>query len=192
MMFGWKAKAEKLRTVLVTVGHQPARPLPPGVAQIMEIFRHVVKTGDGRRLKEIAQIMQDTADKPLWEPAEIHGWKIQAAMYLDNHPLTSKQCLWWLIHAVHKKPTAKDTAILRKIVEHLGADSARDCVIGPGSELLSASPPPFAWYTWINSQPLFERQFKGYGKTTQSRIVPYGTPGTDGFEPIELRPRAQG
>jgi hypothetical protein len=187
MDFGWKKKAERLRMVIVSGAHQLAKELPPGISKVLEIFSRVAKSGDGRGLEEeIDNINRDYPDdaKPLWEPVEIYGWKIQATFYLQN-----KQ-LWWLVHAVRrneKPPSDKDVAFLEKVLDHLGADVKRDMIIGPTSSPTGEPPLPFGWWTWFNRSPLYEIQVNKDKKKDQEkiRIVPLGTRETDGYHSID-------
>lgn len=188
MDFGWKKKAEHLRVALLSVGHQPAKPLPPGITKLLELFRRTAETGDGSTLQaELSQIPPDT-QTPLWEPAQIHGWEIQATMYLQDNEL------WWLVQASRKstqEPSEKDVTFLENVLDHLGAQPSGHVIIGPRS-----SPPGhprlmFGWWTWRNHAPLLEVQVHKH-KTGPSmmRIVPLGTRPSDGYESIDLRREA--
>ncbi len=195
MNFGWKHKAERLRMVILSAGHQQARELPPSFTKILAIFRRVDETKDGMTLQDeidraIAEASAETP--PLWEPIEIYGWKIQATFYLLN-----KQ-LWWLAHAVRKDeraPREKDIVFLDKVLTHLDADPIRDCVIGPRSSPPGAEPLPFGWYTWFNRQALFEVQLHATSRNKKDvmRVVPLGTPPSDGYTSVDMsdprRPR---
>lgn len=183
MDFGWKKKAERLRMVILSCGHQLARELPPGISGVLEIFARVARTGDGRGLQEeLARIPQD-AHKPLWEPIEVYGWVIQATMYLRDGQL------WWLVHAERKnggEPSDKDSALLDKVLDHLGAVSARHMIISPRSSPPGEPPLPFGWWTWQNHWPLYDVQVNKDKKRDQDkiRIVPLGTRGTDGYQAL--------
>ena len=185
MSFGWKAKVRYLQTVLLSGGHQLAKDLPPGFAQLLALFRAAAKSGDGSRLvEEMARLDRDFPDepKPLWELVEICGWKIGATFYLEHGQL------WWLLHAVRsdeQEPRAKDIAFLDKVLELLGADPKRDLIIGPRSSPAGESALPFAWYTWFNHSPLSEIQTKGWKHTAKVRIVPLGSPETDGYRALD-------
>lgn len=176
--FGWKKKAEKLRMVLLSAGHQLAKPLAPGITQVLAAFRRVAQTGDWRGLQEEFEAIPKDAETPLWEPAEIYGWKLQATLYLDNGQL------YWLVHAVRinqKTPVDKDIRFLDKVLEHLGADPARDMIIGPRSSPAGEPPLAFGWWSWFNKAPLFEIQVSGRGNETKMRVVPIDTPESDGY-----------
>lgn len=184
---GWKAKSERLRMVILSAAHQMAKELPPGVSKMLAIFERVSKSGDGTRLQEeMDQIAHDHSDepRPLWEPIEVHGWKIQATLCLKDGQL------WWLVHAVRKNeraPSDKDVVFLDKILDHLGADPTRHMIIGPRSspdgepELL-----PFGWWTWQNRGQLFDVQVNKNKKrdAEKVRIVPLGSRETDGYQSI--------
>jgi len=179
MDFGWKMKAERLRMVILSGGHQLARELPPGISKLLEIFARVAETGDGRGLQEeIAGAPQD-GHKPLWEPIEIHGWKIQATMYRRDDQL------WWLVHAERKNertPSDKDVKLLDKVLEHLGAEPSRHMIIGPRSSPAGEPALPFGWWTWQNGWLLYEIQVnKDKSDREKIRIVPLGTRETDGY-----------
>lgn len=181
--FGWKKKAERLRMVIVSGAHPIAKELPPGMAKILDAFRRVAQTGDGRGLHEEINDIPIDAELPLWEPAEIHGWKFQATLYRKDG------ALWWLVRAIlrgEREPGAKDLVFMDKVLEHLGAVPRRHAIIEP-----ITSPPgepriPFGWWTWQNHWPLFDVQTKGYGKQASMRIVPLGTRETDGYKSLDM------
>lgn len=188
MNFGWKKKAEQLRMVILSGAHQLARELPPGISEVLSIFARVAASGDGIGLQqEVARVFGAHLDdpRPLWEPIEIYGWRIQATMYLREEEL------WWLVHAVRRderEPGNKDVSFLDKILEHLGADPRRHMIIGPIS-----SPPGepalfFGWWTWQNRWPLYEIQVNQHKKrdTEKIRIVPLGTRETDGYRTLDV------
>ncbi len=184
MNFNWKKKAEHLRMVILSGAHQLAKELPPGLAQILATFARVAATGDGRGLQEeITSVPADEA-KPLWEPAEIYGWSLQATMYLSRD-----QQLWWLVHAERRNgkiPSPKDIVILDKILERLGADPRRDVIIGPRSSPPGEEPLPFGWWTWFNRAALYEIQVNKQKKGQDAiRIVPLGTRETDGYQSLD-------
>ena len=187
MDFGWKKKAERLRMVILSAAHQMAKELPPGTAAILDLFRRVAKTGAGSNIQEeFNRICITHADEPqpLWEPVDIYGWKIQATMYLQNDQH------WWLLHAVRrneKEPSKKDSAVLDKILDHLGADPNRDMIIGPRSSPAGEPPMVFGWWTWFNRWPLFEVQVnKAKRGQDVMRVVPLGTRATDVYAPVDL------
>jgi hypothetical protein len=187
MNFGWKKKAEHLKMVILSAAHQQAKELPPGMAKMLTIFSRVAKSGNGSELQEeMNRVIRDhdSDPKPLWEPTEIYGWKIQATLYLQNSQL------WWLMHAVRrneKSPSEKDVVFLEKILECLGADPVRDAIIGPrtipdGEPLLL-----FGWWTWFNRWPLFDVQVNKHKKGKEMiRIVPQGTRETDGYAALRV------
>jgi len=186
--FGWKKKAEQLRVVILSAAHQMAKDLPPGTAAILDLFRRTAKTGDGSDLKEeFDRVCVAYADEPqpMWEPIDVYGWKIQATLYLQNGQL------WWLLHAVRRNerdPSDKDIAILDKILEHLGADPKRDMIIGPLSgPVAEPGRIPFGWWTWFNTWKLYEIQVnKAKRGQDVTRLVPHGTPASDGYQSIDL------
>lgn len=186
MDFGWKKKAERLRMTILSAGHQGAKDLPPGTAAILDLFRRVAESGDGADVKTAFDRICVTyagEPQPMWEPADIHGWKLQATMYLDNGQL------WWLLNAVRRNeraPTDKDVVFLDKILEHLGADPARDMIIGPRSTPAGHATLVFGWWTWFNRWPLFEIQTKDEGAGTELRVVPLGTRAADGYQTVDL------
>jgi hypothetical protein len=185
MDFGWKTKAERLRMVILSCAHQLAKDLPPGISKTLEIFGRVAKIGgeEGVLREEMLAVMRDHADepRPLWEPIEVHGWKIEATMYLQSNQL------WWLVHAVRptsREPSDKDVAFLDKVLEHLGGDPKRDMIIGPRTS--PADDPgrlAFGWWTWFNTSPLFEIQVNESKKRDKEkiRVVPLGAPESEGY-----------
>ena len=194
LMLGWKAKAELLRTVLLTAGHQVAKKLPEGLGKVLDLYRRVHETRDPNSIAEESLDLHRRVhenevrdQRLLWEPSEIAGWKIRASFYLDD-----ADKLWWLFHAQRKSPRApadKDIQILYKVLEHMGCDPARRVIIGPesgpGTEYEAL---PFGWWTWPNTFPLLEMQIKKDGKKVHTRVVPSGTRPTDGFQHIDLKP----
>lgn len=188
MKFGWQKKVEFLRVTLLSAGHQVAKELPPGMTRILEIFRQVARTGDGSTLQaEISAIPLD-AEKPLWEPIEVHGWSIQGTLYWNNGQL------WWLLHAERRDesaPSEKDSKFLDRILDYLGADPKRDMIIGPSSSPAGEPLLPFGWWTWFNQKPLCEIQVKGQGRKAKMRIVPLDTPASDGFVRIDVTDRRE-
>jgi hypothetical protein len=182
--FGWKKKAEQLRMVLLSGGHQLAKELPSGLTNMLAIFKRADESG-AVPAEGLERIEHANEPKPLWEPIDVYGWAIQATMYLQSGQL------WWLLHAERRneqEPSDKDVAFLGKILEHLGADPKRDMIIGPGSgpaDELGLL--PFGWWTWFNRQPLFEIQVnKGKRKDKEKiRIVPLGARETDGYQSLD-------
>lgn len=186
MGFGWKTKAEKLRMVILSAGHQLAKELPPGISAILEIFARVAKSGDASNLQaELANVPPDE-HKPLWEPIEVHGWTIEATMYFRDGQL------WWLVHAIRKNahaPTDKDISFLDKVLGHLGAEPDRHAIIGPRKSPPGEPPLPFGWWTWRNGWLLYEIQVNKNKKRDEDkiRIVPLGTRETDGYTSLPAR-----
>lgn len=188
MDFGWKKKADLLKMVILSAGHQLAVELPTGLAKMLALFERVAQTGDGRGMQEeMQQLRRDYSEepKPMWEPAEIYGWKIQATLYRRSDQL------WWLVHAVRKNETApldKHIAILEKVLDHMGAVPSRHAIIGPRSGPLGEPPLPFGWWTWENRHPLYTVQLNKEKKRDHEkiRIVPLGSRETDGYESINL------
>jgi hypothetical protein len=181
MDFGWKNKAERLRMVILSCSHQLAKDLPPGLSKSLAIFGRVAKIGgeQGAFREEMEAVIRDHADepRPLWEPIEVHGWKIEATMYLQSNQL------WWLVHAVrptNKEPSDKDVAFLDKVLEHLGGDPKRDMIIGPRSGPVHLA---FGWWTWFNVSPLYEIQVNADKKRDEEkiRVVPLGAPESEGY-----------
>ena len=187
MDFGWKHKAERLRMVLLSSAHQIARELPSVLSRTLAIYGRVHKTGDATGLQEeMGRVDDDGAPKPLWEPVEIYGWKIEGTLYLQNGQL------WWLLHAIRlneRQPRDKDIVLLDKVLEHLGADPQRDVIIGPRTG--PADEPgllPFGWWTWFNRQPLYEVQVNKSKKgRAMMRVVPLGARETEGYESVDMR-----
>jgi hypothetical protein len=183
--FGWKKKAEFLRMTILSAGHQVAKELGPNVVKLLALFRRTAETGDGSMLQaEIDRLPPPSEEtRLLWEPIEVHGWKIEATMYRKDDQL------WWLVQAHTRNervPRQNDVAFLDKVLAHLGADPKRDMVIGPsctppGEELLF-----FGWWTWRNTMPLYEIQAKGWGSKATMRVVPEGTPESDGFTRFKM------
>jgi hypothetical protein len=174
---GWKTKAERLRVTILSAGHQLARELPPGLTKVLAMFRHAAETGDGAALRE--PLPDPDPNPPIWEPVEVHGWKIQATMYLLNGQL------WWLAYAQRRNqstPADNDIAFLEKIVAHLGADPKLDLIIGPASSPPGEPPLPFGWWTWFNRSDLLEIQINKAKKNKDAiRIVPLGAAESDGY-----------
>jgi hypothetical protein len=191
MDFGWRAKADRLRMVILSGGHQLARELAPGISRALEILSRVARTGDGRGLEEeMARLPQD-AYKPLWESIAVHGWKIAATMYLRDGQL------WWLVHATRKNeraPADKDLVFLDKVLDHLGAHPALHAIIEPRSSPAGAPRLPFGWWTWRNTEQLYEIQVNKAKKRDQDkmRIVPLGSRETDGYTTLRARDLAEG
>jgi len=183
MDFGWKKKAERLRMIILSVGHQGARSLSPGLSKILELFRYTALTGDDSMLQEEMAKLPPDEDKLLWEPIVVHGWKIEATMYLQGGQL------WWLAHTqrpTSKAPSDKNVVILNKALDHLGADPKRDMIIGPSSSPDGEPALAFGWWTWFNRSDLYEIQLKGSGSKTVLRTVPLGTPTSDGYTRVDL------
>lgn len=182
--FGWKNKAERLRMTILSAGHQPAKEMPVGIFKILDLFRRVAQTGDGSTLQEEMNRIEPDVETPLWEPIEIHGWKIKATMYLQDGQL------WWLVHASRRSersPSEKDIVFLDKILDHLGAQPKRHMIIGPTSSPPGEPALPFGWWTWLNREPLYEVQVnKGKKGLEMMRIVPLGTRPSDGYKFVDL------
>ena len=181
--FGWKKKAERLRMVILSAAHQLAKELPPGLLQILELFRRAAETKDGSTLMhDLDQIPKDPAASLLWEPAEIYGWLINATMYRREGQL------WWLVHAARKNedpPRGKDVAFLDKVLDHLGAVPDRHVIIGPRSSPASHAALPFGWWTWQNRAQLYEIQVNEHKRGQDTiRIVPLGSRETDGYRAL--------
>lgn len=188
LQFGWKAKAEKLRMVIVSAGHQGARELTPFTSQMLEIYARVVRTGDATGLQEEMDALvaaHPNSQKMLWEPLDIGGWTLQCALYLKEAKF------WWLVHATCKSPFApskKSVALLYKVLDHLGCIPDRHVVIGPDTHPDGEETLPFGWWTWQNQHPLFEIQVNKHKKgADMMRIVPLGSRATDGYESVDLK-----
>lgn len=175
MEFGWKAKAEHLRMVILSSAHQIARELPSGLARALEIFAR------GRSIAEALSDLPLDEHKPHWALIEVHGWKIKATMYRRDHQL------WWLLRASRKNkraPSEKDVVFLDKILGHLGAEPDHHEIIGPRTVVVEdGRTPPVGWWTWRNGWLLYEVQVNEAKKRDQDkvRVVPFGTPETDGY-----------
>lgn len=183
--FGWKAKAERLRMVILSASHQLAKELPPTIAKTLEIFARVAKTGDGRGMQEELERLPPppVGVQLLWEPIEVHGWRIQATTYRKDGQL------WWLLRAIRKnerEPSEKDNAILDKVLDHLGAEPTRHMIIGPRSSPPGEPPLFFGWWTWQNHHQLFDVQVKGKGKGAELRVVPLGSRETEGYRSLDM------
>ena len=189
MDFGWKAKAERLRMVILSAAHQIAKDLHPTIVRTLDIFARVAQSGDGRGMEdEMASLPPVPVDAQLlWEPIEVHGWKIQATLYRKDGQL------WWLVRAVRKNeraPSEKDNVFLDKVLDHLGAEPTRHMIIGPRSSPREHEPLFFGWWTWQNRDPLFDVQVKGQGKDAELRVVPLGSRATDGFSSLDMSEKA--
>lgn len=188
MDFGWKKKTERLRMTILSAAHQIAKELPLGISKMLAIYARVAQGGDGRGLREEMETViaaHPDEPKPLWEPLEIYGWKIQATLYLRDGKL------WWLAHGVLKserEPSAKQIAILDKILEHLGAEPRRHMIIGPASSPIDEERLAFGWWTWQNHAQLYEIQLNKDKKrdADKLRIVPLGTRETDGYTSLRV------
>jgi hypothetical protein len=183
MELGWKAKAERLRMVILSAAHQLAKELPPTLSKALELYARLSMAGAWPTLQDEMGRLQAGPDepRPLWEPIEVHGWKIQATLYRKNDQL------WWLVHAVRKNerdPSDKDVVFLDKVLDHLGAEPLRHMIVGPRSNP-RGEPEMFAfgWWTWQNRWPLFEVQVNKSTKrdVDKVRIVPAGSRETDGY-----------
>lgn len=184
--FGWRKKAERLRMVLLTGAHQLAEELSPSHARLFELLRQAA-TGDTSAFIDLDQInalkVMPKAERLISEPMETHGWMIRATFYKRNGEL------WWLFHATRPNedsPSEGNITVLAKILEHLGADPARDMIIGPRSSPAGEPALPFGWWTWFNRSPLFEVQIKGQKSAEKIRIVPLGSPESDGYQRLNL------
>jgi hypothetical protein len=187
MDFGWKKRAERLRMVILSGAHQLAKELPPGISGALDIFRRVARDGGTpgggpALMREIEEAFAAHPDdpKPLWEPIEVHGWKIMATMYLQDAKL------WWLVHAARKNegvPSDKAIGFLDKVLDHLGAEPTRHAIIGPRSSPEGEPALPFGWWTWQNRGQLFDIQVNKNKRrdADKLRIVPLGTRETDGY-----------
>ncbi len=187
MDFGWKKKAERLRMVILSSAHQLAKELPPGISKMLAVYKRVAEdggtVGGGPALmqeleRELAPHAQDPA--PLWEPIEVHGWRILATMYLRDAKL------WWLVHAMRKterEPSENDVLFLDKVLDHLGAEPTRHAIIGPRSSPPGEGRLAFGWWTWQNRGQLYDIQVNKDKKRDQDkiRIVPLGSRETDGY-----------
>lgn len=184
--FGWKKKAEQLRMTILSAGHQGAKELPPGISKVLDLYRRVARGEEINLEKESQDIKDHPSERLLREPLDIHGWGIEATMYLVNGQL------WWLVHAQRKnegtkeaprasRPSVNDVAILNKILVHLGADPERNMIIGTGVDML------FGWWTWCNRMPLYEIQANKDKKDKEKiRIVPLGAAESDGYVRVDL------
>jgi len=189
---GWLKKAETLRMVLLSGGHQMAKELPPGIVKMLHAFEEAAQTGDGTHLSGVlAEINREHADdpKPLWEPAEIYGWHFDVTFYRRDDEL------WWLCHATRKNefplPSDKDLAFLDKVLKHLGCDPKTDTVIGPTSSPPGHDRLQFGWWTWRNVAPLYELQVNKAKKgRDMMRIVRLGAPESEGYVSVDLSKKA--
>lgn len=190
MDFGWKKKAERLRMVILSGAHQVAKELPPGLSKVLSLYRRVAEDGGAvgggpALMQEMSAALAAHVDdpKPLWEPTEVHGWKIMATLYLREGKL------WWLVHAARKterEPSDNDVRFLDKILDHLGAEPTRHAIIGPRSSPPGQERLPFGWWTWQNRDQLFDIQLNKDKKRDKDkiRIVPLGTRETDGYRSL--------
>ena len=177
MDFGWKAKATRLRTVILSAAHRSAEELPVGISKMLEDLERIAQTGQGDVL-----VFDEAVRRLCWEPTEVHGWKIQATMYLRE----GKH--WWLVYATRKTesaPSDKDVGFLDRVLDHLGADPKRHSIISPHSDI-GAERLPFGWWTWQNRDQLLDIQVNKDKKRVADkvRIVPLGTRETDGYASI--------
>lgn len=197
--FGWKKKAEQLRMVLLSSGHQLAKELPPDLVRVLDVFRRVAKAEVPQQ--EIEQELDASlpesaiADdvRPLWELTEIYGWRIEATLYLKHNALNPGRVeLWWLVHAIRcdedESPSDKQLAFLDKALKHLGAEPTRDAIITPlTGDADGEARIPFGWWAWINRWPLYEIQVNKDKKKDREkiRVVPLGASETDGYTALD-------
>lgn len=193
---GWQRKADVLRGVMLSAGHQLARPLDPGIQALMDAYRDAAKTSEDtpnlrQKLDTAKGLIENDPKSQIWEPvhdkrgepSHIYGWHFNATMYLENDQL------YWLLHAQRPRdamPTDNELGFLRKVVEHLGADIVRDQIIGPWSPNGDSR---FGWWTWFNQWPLVEiqsRKARPGATAPDLRYVPLGTPPSDGYERIDM------
>lgn len=186
MDLGWKKKAERLRMIVLTGAHSLAKELAPALREILDFFRETAKTLHFDRAKAARTLAAPIAQevKPIWEPAEIYGWKIEATLYREQHQL------WWLVSArrgehEQQPPTEKSIDFLIKVLEHLGADPRRDAIIAPWSHPEGKEALPFGWWAWINQQPLYEFRVKG----KSMRVFPLDAPEVDGYTRLDQADR---
>jgi hypothetical protein len=197
MDFGWKKKAERLRRVILSGAHQIAKELPPGISKMLSVYKRVAEDGGSvgggpALMQELSAELAAHADdpKPLWEPIEVHGWKIVATLYLREEKL------WWLVHATRKSdrpPSDKDIVFLDKVLDHLGAVPTRAAIIGPRSSPPGEEPLPFGWWTWQNRDQLYDIQVNKDKKrdADKVRIVPLGSRTPNGYMSLSLKQRAE-
>jgi hypothetical protein len=190
----WLKKAETFRMVLVSGGHQMAKPLGDGMLKILHALEDAAHGKDVSGLESLAnRVAEEHADepKPLWEPVDIYGWGLTACFYRNtNHGL------WWLARAIRKdmkSPTDKDLAFLDKVLKHLGCDQTKDTIIGPLNAPTGTPRLPFGWWTWQNKFPLYEIHVnKNVSKKKMVRVVRVGAAEADGYVRVDLeRPKAQ-
>lgn len=189
--FGWKKKAEILRVTIISAGHRIAKPLSPKFERILDLFGQAAKTGFVDDLAAELASEQDKVtdlDRPLWEPAEIYGWKFQATLYRKDEKL------WWLVHASRQSPeppSDKHIAFLNKVLEHLGAQPERHAIITPSHPPPGQDRLPFGWWTWQNHHDLMDIQVnKAKRGKDMLRFVPAGSRGSDGYETVDTSKRA--
>jgi hypothetical protein len=190
MDFGWKKKAERLRMVILSGAHQLAKELPLGLSKVLAIYRRVhqdggILGGGPALMQEIQTALAAHPDDPglLWEPIDVHGWQIQATLYLRDDKL------WWLVSAQRKtdrEPSEIDVRILDKVIDHLGGVPDRHVIIGPRSNPVGEDRLAFGWWTWQNRHQLFDIQVNKDKKRDRDklRIVPLGTRENDGYKSI--------
>lgn len=192
MIIGWKKKALFLRTTILAAGHLYAKELSPALTKMLEFYARIVAQGgieEGKTLEGEAAHLQNESPEPrmIWEPASIGGWQIQAGMYLKDNELH------WLVHAQRKQPavSAKDIALLDKVLLELGADPVKDAVIGPHSAPTPHHEPvAFGWWTWRNVAPLLEVQINKAKKGKDAiRIVRQGAEESHGYQHVDIGDR---
>lgn len=187
---GWKAKALVLRETVLMAGHQLANELTSDEAltfDLMRQARRAMRDGDERRLGELqAELQRLTSQGPqtpmVSEPMTSNGWTVNAGFYLRDGKLH------WLVGAKFNQRSMKprDRHILAGILDVLGGHIDHDALSTHTVEELVSEGIPFTW-TWINQAQLMEMQIKGKGPSAKSRIVPFGTPPSDGYEALHLR-----
>lgn len=188
-MFGWKGKVDRFKMILLSAGHQSAKELPPSVQRVLELFREAVATGNPKDASAEIDKLPPLAreDRMLHEPISIGGWDITASMYLSS----KTHRLHWLVRGVRRNestPTPKDIVFLEHVITRLGGNPVDDMIIGPRTVTADhpTEPLPFGWWSWLNQAPLYEVQCKGRGNKATVRVVPMGTPATDGWVRLDL------
>lgn len=185
---GWKIKAITLRETVLMGGHPLANELPADEARtfdLMRIVRRALRDGNeelaASHYEELRQLTSSGEQMPIvYEPMTAQGWDVKAGFYLrDGKP-------YWLVGAAFHKPamTPRDRYIIAGIIDVLGGHIDHDALSTHPIEHLVEQRIPFMW-TWINQAPLMEIQIRGTGPTAKTRIVPKGTPPSDGYEPLQ-------
>lgn len=175
-LLGWRKKALYLRTIVSAIPE--IREMPEHDIErfeAMRAFRRGTITADQLRARIEALPRTDPVDH-LHEPAEIYGWVFDATI------AAVRGSPWWLVKVSRKTTTAtaKDKALMGKVIAELGGDSERDLITISDVDTCVENRVPLV-YMWRNTLELQEIQIRDDG---DMRIVPRGSRPTDGYQKL--------